>query len=537
MKRYIPFLLLLLNYSTFAQIGISATNTPPNASAMLDVSSTTKGLLPPRMTSAQRTAIASPADGLLVFDSNTQSYWFRQSGAWTELPKGGSTNNYWQLNGLAGNEIKNTNSGGLWSVNASGLTFGFYGSDNTSNPPTAPLNGAGTRMMWIPSRSAFRVGTIYYYPTFWDDVNIGLFSFATGADTKAYGKLSTAMGIQTTALGFSSTALGAYSIASGDVSTSMGYFTTASGLYSTAIGTYNIDNPNGLFMVGNGSSSSSFSAFIIRKDNNRVGIGIENPLAPLHVAGQSTITGSTSGRLFNFGTNALFAYTGSEYPSIIAEAAIISKTTIGAFQNIAASDNRIKNIISISNNAEDLDLLKKIEITNYRMKDMATWGNQTFKKVIAQQVESVYPEVIKKQTSTIPDIYTLAESVVYDALNKKLSVLLSVDYGINVGDKIELVHPEKGKIQAEVESISGNTFTVKDWQYTTDKIFVFGREVKDFRSVDYEALSMLGISAIQQLAKENETMKTKIEELKIKNEKIEARLGAIEAALKPQMGK
>ena len=536
MNKQLLFLSLALFFTVkiYAQIGINATNTPPNASAMLDVNSTTKGLLPPRMTSAQRTAIDSPADGLLVFDANTQSYWFRQSGAWTELPKGGSTNNYWQLNGLAGNEIKNTNSGGLWSANASGLTFGFYGSDNTSNPPTAPLNGAGTRMMWIPSRSAFRVGTIYYYPTFWDDVNIGLFSFATGADTKAYGKLSTAMGIQTTALGFSSTALGAYSIASGDVSTSMGNFTTASGRYSTAIGTYNIDNPNGLFMVGNGSYNSSFSAFIIRKDNNRVGIGIENPLAPLHVAGQSTITGSTSGRLFNFGTNALFAYTGSEYPSIIAEAAIISKTTIGAFQNIAASDNRIKNIISISNNAEDLDLLKKIEITNYRMKDVATWGNQSFKKVIAQQVESVYPEVIKRQTAVIPDIYALADKVIYNAENKELTVLLLNSYDIKIGEKLELIHPEKGKIQAEVIAVSGNSFTVKNWNYAIDKIFVFGREVNDFRSVDYEALSMLGISAIQQLAKE-------VEELKYQNFKLKAdfntRLDAIEAALKPQTGK
>ena len=38
---------------------------------------------------------------------------------------------------------------------------------------------------------------------------------------------------------------------------------------------------------------------------------------------------------------------------------------------------------------------------------------------------------------------------------------------------------------------------------------MYGREVNDFRSVDYEAISMLGISAIQQLAKENEALKSK----------------------------
>jgi hypothetical protein len=33
-------------------------------------------------------------------------------------------------------------------------------SDDNTNPTTAPFSGAGTRLMWIPSRSAFRVGTV-----------------------------------------------------------------------------------------------------------------------------------------------------------------------------------------------------------------------------------------------------------------------------------------------------------------------------------------------------------------------------------------
>lgn len=492
------------------------------------------GIVLPQMTTTQRTSMASPTDGMLVFDTNTQSYWYGKSGSWTELPQNNAVANFWQQTGVGGNEIKNTNSGGFWSVNTTGLTV--Y-ADDLSNPPTTPVSGTGTRLMWIPSRSAFRVGTLdgNYSPTAWDASNIGLFSFASGLNTTAKGYASTAMGAFATArgdysttmgsgnaIGASSTAMGNNTIANGDNSTAIGSNTIASGNSSIAVGTNNVDNYNGLLMVGNGTYGAPKTVFIITKDNNRVGIGTETPLAPLHVAGQSTITGSMSGRLFNFGSNNLFSYTGNEFPSIIAEAAIISKTTIGAFQNIAASDNRIKNILSLSNNAEDLTRLCKIEITNYRMKDVATWGNQTFKKVIAQQVESVYPEVIKRQTAVIPDIYALAEKTIYDATNKNLTVSLSKSYEIKIGDKIELVHSEKGKIQAVVASVSGNDFVVKDWLYPTDKIFVFGREVNDFRSVDYEALSMLGISAIQQLAKENEAMK-------IKNEEIFARLQKLES--------
>jgi Chaperone of endosialidase/Head domain of trimeric autotransporter adhesin len=575
MKKYFLFMLIILfaGFSTTAQVGISATNTPPNPSAMLDVSSTNKGLLPPRMTTAQRTAIASPADGLLVFDTNTQSYWYRRVSIWTELPQSTAAVNFWQQTGAGGNEIKNTNTGGFWSANPVGLDFS---ADNSTNPPTAPISGVGTRLMWIPSRSAFRVGTIntngFGSIDDWDANNIGLYSFASGRNTKASGGLSTAMGSRSSASGYESTAFGSGSSASGETATSFGQYTLASGYcstamgkstqatnyfsvasgfntiasgkYSTAMGIFNVDNPNGLLMVGNGNlaNNTPYTAFIIRKDNNRVGIGVEDPLAALHVAGYGFVTGGQSSFFYplssqyNVGGNIITALNNlpsfTANLSILGDYGIVSRTYVGSALNVIASDNRIKKDFSLSNNSEDLERLKKIEITNYRMRDVATWGNQTFKKVIAQQVESVYPEVINKTKSVIPDIYALAESVVYDAQNKKLSISLSKDYDIKIGDKIELVHPEKGKIQSEVIAVSGKSFTVKDWQYPTDKIFVFGREVNDFRSVDYEALSMLGISAIQQLAKEIEDLKKTNLELNKVNEKNETRFQALENALK-----
>jgi len=325
--------------------------------------------------------------------------------------------------------------------------------------------------------------------------------------------------------------MGSNTRASGNTSTAMGLGTIASGDFSTALGLYNVDVPNALFMIGNGNSTRSSNALTVLR-GGKVGIGIDNPLAPLHVAGQSSITGSGYGRLFNFATN-LYASTGtvSTPTSIIAEAAIISKTTIAAFENIAASDNRIKNIISLSNNAEDLARLREIEITNYSMKDVATWGNQTFKKVIAQQVEEVYPQAVRKMTSIIPDIYVLADKVVFEATSKHLTVSMSKNYDIKIGETIEFILEKEGKAQGVVALVAGNSFMVKNWQYPTDKIFVFGREVKDFRSVDYEAISMLGISAIQQLAKENELLLNEIKKLKDDGTELNTRLGIIEGLL------
>lgn len=65
---FLPSLLLLLGLSTNAQVGIGTTT--PNASAALDVTSTTQGFLFPRMTAAQLNAITTPVQGLMVYCTN-----------------------------------------------------------------------------------------------------------------------------------------------------------------------------------------------------------------------------------------------------------------------------------------------------------------------------------------------------------------------------------------------------------------------------------------------------------------------------------
>ncbi len=61
----------------------------PAASAVLDVSSTSQGFLPPRMTTVQRDAIASPATGLMIFNTTAAQYQFWTGTAWSGLGSGG----------------------------------------------------------------------------------------------------------------------------------------------------------------------------------------------------------------------------------------------------------------------------------------------------------------------------------------------------------------------------------------------------------------------------------------------------------------
>jgi hypothetical protein len=66
------FVLMLLFYglSTLAQVSINADSDAPDSSAMLDIGSSERGLLLPRMTLQQRDAISNPAIGLMIFQTD-----------------------------------------------------------------------------------------------------------------------------------------------------------------------------------------------------------------------------------------------------------------------------------------------------------------------------------------------------------------------------------------------------------------------------------------------------------------------------------
>jgi hypothetical protein len=72
-RKSILILILLLVATTFIQAQVGVGTTSPAASAQLDVSSTTKGFLPPRMTLVQRDLISSPVAGLVMWCSNCGS--------------------------------------------------------------------------------------------------------------------------------------------------------------------------------------------------------------------------------------------------------------------------------------------------------------------------------------------------------------------------------------------------------------------------------------------------------------------------------
>lgn len=85
-----------------AQVGIDNPN--PHASSILDLTATDKGLLIPRMQTVNRNAIVSPADGLLVFDTDLDKFMFYNAGQWYAL-------NEFVSNGTGSSNITTTTTG------------------------------------------------------------------------------------------------------------------------------------------------------------------------------------------------------------------------------------------------------------------------------------------------------------------------------------------------------------------------------------------------------------------------------------------
>lgn len=152
MKQFIFSLtfIFLCTLSSQAQVGINTAS--PNASAALDVTSTTQGMLVPRMTEAQRTAIASPANGLLVYQTDaTSGFYFYNGTAWASLSSGGSGDNLGnhtatQNLNMGNQDITNVNTITASKVNLQEFvipTFNYVTTTGNNNLTSTQLNAAG----------------------------------------------------------------------------------------------------------------------------------------------------------------------------------------------------------------------------------------------------------------------------------------------------------------------------------------------------------------------------------------------------------
>ncbi len=114
----------------------------------------------------------------------------------------------------------------------------------------------------------------------------------------------------------------------------------------------------------------------------------------------------------------------------------------------------------------------------------------------------MFPQAVGRNTDAVPDIYKMAPA-------KDGWVHLAAD--LKVGDRVKLIGDNRADVHEVLEVADGRFRTA--FKTDGDRVFVYGREVNDFRSVDYDAIAMLNVSATQELHRRQEAQTARIAEL------------------------
>lgn len=235
-------------------------------------------------------------------------------------------------------------------------------------------------------------------------------------------------------------------------------------------------------------------------DNGRVGIGTSTPRAPLDVSTAAPIQVTLGWYLDGFG---VAQWTSNPYNgnySIIANGAIYA----GGYHT--GSDNRIKQISKRTSGLASLDVIRQLQFTDYTYIDKIEHGTRERRGLIAQEVERILPAAITQSTAFVPDVYDRPTAIHFDAASQAVTIDLQKAHGLKVDDVVSLI-VEEGKKEATVSGVPTPTSFVVKAEKNPGRVFVFGKQVKDFRTVDYDQVFSTGISAIQELDRQVQSMK------------------------------
>ena len=200
---------------------------------------------------------------------------------------------------------------------------------------------------------------------------------------------------------------------------------------------------------------------------------------------------------------------------------------------LAFSDRRIKQIAGRSDTAADLRQIRQLAVTDYRMVDQSDRDNRVHKGFIAQEVQQHIPEAVVQSRNFVPTIYSRPAATRFDASNHTLAVTMTNAHTLKAGEIVRLV-TDKEQLDLKVMSVPSPTEFVVGLTNAPGRLFVYGKQVDDFLSVDYNRVFSTGIGAIQELSRQVERQAAALQASEAHVAELQhavARLGALETDL------
>ncbi|HRH49281.1 MAG TPA: hypothetical protein PLP23_11070 [Panacibacter sp.] len=294
--------------NTFPATGSAGIGTlAPDASSMLDMVSTTKGLLTPRMTKTQRDAIVVPATGLMIYQTNsTPGFYYYSGTAWTAISVKGSNTSLSNLTATAVNLSLVPGTNNTLDLGTSTLAWrnGYFGGNVGIGVATAAakLDIAGTVKIADGTQGTGKVLTSdanglasWQTPTGAGSITgtgaAGNLAFWTG--TSALGtnanlfwdNTNARLGIGTATPANKLDISGAGGLRVSTTNTGSGTTDWIAGNYGAAAGDRVVmGNLNGRATIGaHNNALTAWAPLILNQDGGNVGIGTNAPGARLHI--------------------------------------------------------------------------------------------------------------------------------------------------------------------------------------------------------------------------------------------------------------
>lgn len=284
-----------------------------------------------------------------------------------------------------------------------------------------------------------------------------------------------------------------------------------------------VSNKNINFRIGN-------TQRMILKGNGFVGIGTDNPQAPLHVAGYN------NGTITQHNTNGGYLLVWSGLPkqnwnSINANIAlyvpgnVVTNAVFVGYNITFASDSRIKTNIQDIDDGHALSLLRGLRPKTYDYIDK-TRGTSTVIGFIAQDIETDLPDAHEYSQKSIPNFYQTGQlsNMVYDEDKKLVSATISYEMDVILesdpsGDlfttlDIRTISSNTTDNKVIIESIDEINKTIQITGHIenipdTNIVWLYGQYVTDFHTIKKDYIYTVAVSALQEIDRQLQTEKAK----------------------------